>query len=1020
MKLELITKNDESFSKNKLSKFYENDLIPSEKKNYLTMLEKSQGPYLAVESEEGTPHYFMDAASQIATLGLGFSPNVFMGTAHILESWTNRSDTQAFTEIRTAFESFLKRKTNWDKIETTFCNSGAEANEIALGYAYNRRINIEANQVLALEGSFHGRMLVTLASTWNKSKREPFEWPGYQTHYSPSPELSDSNIIKEVTKEWRTFWDQSVESKIEPKKDWLNDSGIKKEYESLLNIKEALDTKKIFAIIVEPMQCEGGDKYLTNRYFTGLLLLARSYGVEVIFDEVQTGFHLGNEFFWHRMFNLQDNNENQLNPDYLVCAKKAQIGLVCSPNTLSKSEFEKSEEFQVASVVRGYLHAISLDQSQDKIKLLENWSNELLRPLVNNFSEHIENPRAMGMCFAIDLKEPSMVAKFIAKRFDHGLLYYPAGSRTLRFRLNLSFTKEDVEFLFHQIQLISDSLFNEKNVEFPSYVETKERALGNNFKWQELLLKSKLSSLNNEAASHKDTFSKLKELFSPLNEGELLIIDESNFSKYSGLIETVQKEVYEPTRQTSIENFEKAALNNNGTCLILEKNGKINAMAFCAPLNIFPYERGLRQSNSFSDEQCVYMLDTTVSAQSQGHGLGKMMKYGLQLLSAAKGIKQIHGRNRDRLASGMLNINLSLGSYEHLYFKEDYPDDEKYRDVIYYKTNLQWEKPLINLSNSIKSPLTTADLTNELIIEQLPYLINKVCLSNFVSERFLSQVQDALTLLPKELQHGYTTSGQSECVDKIAKAMWFGRAKTHKMLTIDDHYFGNGSFLSRSLSSPEDNFFPVDRVQSLTDSNENEVLKNIEEKFKSSDYLAFWVEPVPQNTMDPLSFEFLQKVRTLCTKYKVFLVFNETASCKFNYASEQYFASGLEEITPDAGMNFLGGQAGLVFATEEIFLEKPLMMISTWDGDEFSFCLNNISQKQITENKDEYFKIAQQFQDKLTQELKKYNISDIYLLNGKGWFEGVIPYSLQKSFICKNNRYLVNPSFSAMKEFIGV
>ena len=38
----------------------------------------------------------------------------------------------------------------------------------------------------------------------------------------------------------------------------------------------------------------------------------------------------------------------------------------------------------------------------------------------------------------------------------------------------------------------------------------------------------------------------------------------------------------------------------------------------------------------------------------------------------------------------------------------------------------------------------------------------------------------------------------------------------------------------------------------------------------------------------------------------------------------------------DAGMVFMGGAAGLVFTTEEFFIEKPLMLISTWDGDEFS------------------------------------------------------------------------------------
>ena len=54
----------------------------------------------------------------------------------------------------------------------------------------------------------------------------------------------------------------------------------------------------------------------------------------------------------------------------------------------------------------------------------------------------------------------------------------------------------------------------------------------------------------------------------------------------------------------------------------------------------------------------------------------------------------IEGRNRDRLANSMLAHNFSVGGLPRQYLAEDYKDNEKYRDCIYYRTNLQWKHVL--------------------------------------------------------------------------------------------------------------------------------------------------------------------------------------------------------------------------------------------------------------------------------------------------------------------------------------
>ncbi|MDO9181991.1 MAG: aminotransferase class III-fold pyridoxal phosphate-dependent enzyme, partial [Bacteriovorax sp.] len=369
MLLPIINTEDANHGLEILKHYYANKMIPAEKKTYMTKLKDSLGPYMGIESSDGSTHYLLDAASQIATLGHGFNASVFFGTTEFLESWMNDSTTKEFKDMRISFQNFLNRKLNWKKTSITMVHSGAEANEVALGYCYRSRVNQAANKVLAFEGSFHGRMMITLAATWNKSKREPFEWKNYLAEYVKYPELSDGQINVTFPDHWREIWSEATLKNFQIPETWSNDSMIKKEVDSLLSVRDQLLTKKIFSILIEPMQCEGGDCYSSDRFHTALLLMAKSFRVPVIHDEVQTGFHLGREFFWHRQLKLRDLTGAQLNPDYVVCAKKAQIGLVLSHRE-TKNIF-KGEEFSVASAFRGYANAISLDQCQSRIIELE-------------------------------------------------------------------------------------------------------------------------------------------------------------------------------------------------------------------------------------------------------------------------------------------------------------------------------------------------------------------------------------------------------------------------------------------------------------------------------------------------------------------------------------------------------------------------------------------------------------------------------------------------------------------------
>ncbi len=1025
MRLPIINADDANHGSEILKHYYANKMIPAEKKTYMTKLKDCIGPYLGIEAKDGSTHYLLDAASQIATLGHGFNSSVFFGTTEFLETWMNDSTTKEFKDMRLAYQNFLNRKLNWKKTYLTFVHSGAEANETALGYCYKRRVNPEANKVLAFEGSFHGRMMITLAATWNKSKREPFEWKNYLAEYVKYPELYDSQINVTIPKDWRETWNEASLKGFSVPKDWNSDAMVKKEVESLLAIRDQLLTKKIFAVLIEPMQCEGGDCYSSDRFHTALLLMAKTFKVPVIFDEVQTGFHLGKEFFWHRQLNLKGLNGEQINPDYVICAKKAQIGIVLSHHE-TKNIF-KGEEFSVASALRGYAHGISLDQCQSRIIEIEKQVIPRLEAFLKKHSKFVSRPRTNGLAFAFDVNDPTLLNKFVDLRFKHGLLYYPAGSQTLRFRLNMAFGDKDLDFLFDRLDYICRELFLNENHPIPTHVDTDATEAQESYEWHGLLINTKLEKVLGKKINTKLIFEKIEKLITQKSDVQLIEISADNFLNFRQEIINLEKKVYEPARQTDIEKFEHTVLNRNSLCLgILNKSDKkLVGIAFAGPLKLYPLERGVRMDPNFEEEDSLYMLDVTIDPLLQKSGIGRALKYALSAMALTKGVKRIQGRNRDRLAGAMININLSLGAIEQNYIREDYPDFESHRDVFYYTTKAEWKKPALHLGRGIHIPLSLRSLSNDYFDLQMPYAVNKVCLSNFVSETFLKGVKEVIEVLPEGIRHGFTCSGQSECVDKVAKTIWVkseGHVKENhitKMMTFKNHFFGNGSALARSLSLETDPYFEVKKLPNPNENNYQEVLKLVEAEFATRTYFAVWVEPVLQKTMEKMPYEFLRGLRDLSKKYGVALIYNETASQFFRFSHKNFFASCFPDITPDAGLVYFGGQAGLAFAKDAYYLDQPLMLISTWDGDEFSFNSYHHAFSNVMKNQDDYKKTSKLFHEKLVDELSRYEIDSMKIDNGFGYFKGSIPSSKSRMFVHNGEAYTVCPSYDAMKEYLN-
>ena len=1008
----LIREDHKQYASQVLDKFYQNSFVPAEKKTYLSQLRKSLGPYLGIESKANKTGYILDAASQIATLGLGFNPLPFFGTTRHPQSWLDHLETRDFQKLKSSYLDFFKRELSTQNLFFCPAHSGAEANEIALGDAYLHRSDKKQKKVLAFEGSFHGRMLIALSSTWNKQKRKDFEWPGHHTVFTPYPELKDGNIYREIPKNWNSYWDQlSADQEESFPKDWEKnvekDHELKLEWSCLFKVFRELQKNQLFAIMIEPMQCEGGDRYSSDRFHAGLCLLAKRFKVALIYDEVQTGFHLGRDFFWHQSFRLGSYKGVELSPDYIICAKKAQTGLVLSSREIKRVK----DEYSKASLIRGYIHAQSLTQNSHKILELEKLVTTKSKELCQKYATFFHSPRSFGMAFSIDLFQADHLKSFVTKRFDFGLLFYPAGSHTLRFRVNTAYKKEDILYLFEALDTMASAIFlGEEPSMIKSVPARNSKKLDLLYQIHQTLFAHQIKNANfQEKMDFYCTF--FKDNF----DYSLVHIDDSNFKRYKDDIESIQLRTYEKQRQTPISKFEQTTQEKNSLSLgLTNKKSELIAISISAQMALYPYENGLRELDSFKDPAHFYMLDTTVLSDFKGQALGLFLRYALFDLASSMGVSTIWGRNRDHLAKAMYDINLSLGASLETVIKEDYKDEEEFRDVLIYSQKTSLDLDQKSLRGGLYSDFSKKHLKSPFIKKSMPYLINKICLSNFIGNDFMKSMKSISALFPKPLRHHYSTSGQSECVDKIVKSLWVKHKNSKKMLSFKNHFFGDGSFLARSLYHESPRFFQTTFLDDPIQENYKKVLRALKKKLKENSYIGIFIEPRKQLDLQKVPKDFLKELLIIAKRHKTPVIFNETAS-SFSRFSNNFFASS-PSLCPDALMCYTGGQAAVVGMKKDFFIKEPLKLISTWDGDEFS--LMKYAQSVESFKSKDAKKLRSTFQKKLIKELKAYDIHDYQLEDAMGIIKGHLPLCLSQYFIKRDNFFLCCPNLSEIEDFL--
>lgn len=398
-------------------------------------LDRSEGSYLV---DAVTGRRFLDLSTFYAALPLGAKHPLF-STPEFEEAMVRvgrfrvaNSDvyTQQFAEfVQTFAENVLPEA--FDGL--FFIDGGALAVENALKAAFDWKVHRNLLQGLGERGhevihfrqAFHGRSGYTLSLTNTHDPRKyqyypRFDWPRIVNPMQHFPETAASLAQTQQL-----------------------------EHDALGQIRAILEARAadVAAIIIEPIQGEGGDNHFRKEFLQGLRNLADEHGVLLIFDEVQTGMGLTGSWWCFEQLGVV--------PDLLVFGKKSQVCGFASTRRIDQSaENVFTVPSRISSTFGGNLsdmvratfiiRAICEENLLSNVRHVGKFLLDELRRLAAGAGV-ISNVRGRGLMMAFDLPDTVQRDALSRKILEHGALILPCGQRSLRLRPQLGFSVDDAK-----------------------------------------------------------------------------------------------------------------------------------------------------------------------------------------------------------------------------------------------------------------------------------------------------------------------------------------------------------------------------------------------------------------------------------------------------------------------------------------------------------------------------------------------------------------------------------------------
>jgi len=393
-------------------------------------LEKSHGPWIH-DSRAGRD--LLDFCTFFASCPIGFNhPQMqdpaFLKVLHrVAQIKPSQSDVYT-VELASFVETFARLATPPYLPHAFFIEGGALAVENALKTAFDWKVRRNrakgipgerGQKVLHFREAFHGRSGYTLSLT-NTDPVKTDLFPKFQWPRVHNPKLRfpvSAEVERDVAAQ---------------------------EQRSLEEIDRAFSENPddIAAIIIEPIQGEGGDNHFRPGFLQALERKAKEAEAFFIVDEVQTGVGLTGRMWAHEHFGLR--------PDALAFGKKTQVcGCLVGPRV----DEEPQNVFKVPSRINStwgggltdmvrfgrFLEIIEKERLVENARVVGERLLEGLRGIEREHGELVSNSRGLGLMIAFDLPSPELQRRLQRRLVAGGLLLLTCGERSIRFRppLNL-------------------------------------------------------------------------------------------------------------------------------------------------------------------------------------------------------------------------------------------------------------------------------------------------------------------------------------------------------------------------------------------------------------------------------------------------------------------------------------------------------------------------------------------------------------------------------------------------------
>ncbi len=352
---------------------------------------------------------YLDFVAGIAVCNLGHCPADLARVLYEQAQQLVHVSNLYYTEPQVKLAGALAGSCFADKV--FFCNSGAEANEAAIKLArkYSRkRYGPGRYAIITMKNSFHGRTLATLSATGQQKLQEGFE-----------PLVDGFRYV---------------------------------DFNRLDAVAKAVD-ETICAVLVEPIQGEGGVHVPDVNYLAGLRELCAKHDLLLIYDEIQVGMGRTGKLFSHQ--------HEGVDPDIMTLAKALANGI---PIGAMLTTDEVAEAFTpgshastfggtplVTAVALEVFQQISAESFLEKVRSIGDYFKDQLLILQNKYP-FIREVRGRGLILGVELDFPG--GEIVAQCQERGVLINCTAEKVLRFLPPLIATSEEVDGLIEILDTI--------------------------------------------------------------------------------------------------------------------------------------------------------------------------------------------------------------------------------------------------------------------------------------------------------------------------------------------------------------------------------------------------------------------------------------------------------------------------------------------------------------------------------------------------------------------------------------